>query len=329
MDSPCTLQEVLAALKSFSKDKSPGPDGWTVEFYLHFFDLVGTELLELVEDSRLHGKVSGALNSTFLTLIPKENHPITFDDYRPIALCNLCYKLISKIITNRIKPILSRSLSGEQLGFLKGRQILDAIGTAQECLHNINHKNSRALILKLDLKKSFDCIDWDFLRLILIQTGFNQTTLNWIMSCVTSANFVVLVNDEPSSFFHSGRGLRQGCPLSPLLFIMVMEGLSLLLKKIQAEGRITGIKVSRLVKILHLLFVDDVLIMTNDSQLEWREIYGLLKIFCCATGLQINWSKSTFHYANIQDQNFGSTEGHLSSYLHPPITRLQIPWLFH
>jgi hypothetical protein len=122
MDSPCTLQEVLDALKSFTKDKIPGPDGWTVEFYLHFFDLVGVDLLELVEDSRLRGKVTGALNSTFLTLIPKENNPISFGDYRPITLCNLCYKLISKIIANRIKPILSRTLSGEQLGFLKGRK---------------------------------------------------------------------------------------------------------------------------------------------------------------------------------------------------------------
>jgi hypothetical protein len=302
LDNPCTLQEILAALKSFSLDKSPGPDGWTVEFYLHFFDLVGKDLQELVEDSRLQGKITGAINSTFITLILKANHPTSFGDYRPIALCNLCYKLISKIIANRIKPILSRSLSAEQLGFLKGRQILDVVGSAQECLHNIKHKNSPALILKLDLKKSFDCIDWNFLRLILIQFGFRQNTLNWIMSCVTSATFAVLINGEPSNFFHSGRGLRQGCPLSPLLFILVMEGLSLLLKKSQAEGRITGIKVSRLVKILHLLFVDDVLIMTNASLLEWREISRLLLVFCSASGLQINWTKSTFHFANLQAQ---------------------------
>jgi hypothetical protein len=132
----------IIRIKSFSKDKSPGPDGWTVEFYLHFFDLVGPDLLELVEDSRLQGKISRALNSTFLTLIPKASHPTTFGDYRSIVLCNLCYKLISKIIANRVKPILSRLLSREQLGFLKGRQILDAIGTAQECLHNIHHKKS-------------------------------------------------------------------------------------------------------------------------------------------------------------------------------------------
>jgi hypothetical protein len=186
------------------------------------------------------------------------------------------------------------------LGFLKGRQILDAIGTAQECLHSIKNKNSKALILKLDLKKAFDCIDWDFLRLILAQTGFSQPMIKWIMGCVVSANLAILVNGEPSSFFRIGRGLRQGCPLSPLLFILVMEALSLLLKTGQAEGKLSGIKVSRTIKILHLLFADDVLIMTNGTLQEWLEIKEILHKFCSATGLLINWDKSTFHFANLQ-----------------------------
>jgi len=137
---------------------------------------VGVKLLEMVEDTRSCGKVIGFVNSTFLTLIPKVNNPSTFGDYRPIALCNLCYKLITKVITNRIKPILPQTLSGEQLGFLKGRQILDSISTAQECLHSVKKKKSKAIILNLDLMKDFDCIDWDFLRLILIQSGFKQKT---------------------------------------------------------------------------------------------------------------------------------------------------------
>jgi len=98
---------------------------------------------------------------------------------------------------------------------------------------------------------------------MLLQTGFGLSTTKWIMSCVSSVTIVVLINGETTSFFQSDRGLRQGYPISPLLFILVMEGLSLLLKKGQAEGELTDMKVSRLVKILHLLFVDDVLIMTK------------------------------------------------------------------
>ena len=130
----------MGYIKSFSKDKSPGLVNWTVDFFTLFFDVVGDDLLDLVEDSRITGKIQKSLNSTFLALIPKENSPRTFGDYKPITLCNLCYKLISKVITNRIKPILSRVLSVEQLGFLKGKQILDVVGMTHECIHNIKKK---------------------------------------------------------------------------------------------------------------------------------------------------------------------------------------------
>jgi hypothetical protein len=119
------------------------------------------------------------------------------------------------------------------------------------------------------------------------------------MSCITSANLAILVNGEASTFFRMGRGLRQGCPLSPLLFILAMEALSLLLKSTQSEGKITGLLVSRTNKILHLLFADDILILTKGTLQEWTEIKEILNIFCSATGLTINWNKSSFHFANI------------------------------
>jgi hypothetical protein len=200
-----------------------------VEFFIHFFDLVAKDLLEAVEESHTSGEVNRALNSTFIALIPKVNGPTNFGDFRPIALCNLCYKIITKIIATRLRPILSRTLSEEQFGFLKGRQIIDAIGTAQECLHSIKEKKIQALILKIDLQKAYDCLSWDYLRLVLLQCGFGLSMTNWIMGCISSATFAVLVNGEPTDFFRSGRGLRQGCPLSSLLFILVMEGLSLAL----------------------------------------------------------------------------------------------------
>jgi len=108
---PVTTEEIKKVLDLFKRDKSPGLDGWMVEFFSHFFDLVSEDLVQVVEESRKFGNIPGCLNSTFLTLIPKENNPSSFGDFRPISLCNLCYKMISKVISNRIKPYLSSQLS--------------------------------------------------------------------------------------------------------------------------------------------------------------------------------------------------------------------------
>jgi hypothetical protein len=172
---PVKLEELKEVLSLFKKEKIPRPDGRMVEFFIHFFDLVGEDLLAMVEESRSRGYIAGSLNSIFLALIPKVNKHATSRDFKPISLCNLVYKFISKIIANHIKLILSKSLSIEQLEFLEGRQIQDAIGTTHEFLHNIKKKNCKSLILKLDLQKAYDCINWDSLRMILIQVGFWQS----------------------------------------------------------------------------------------------------------------------------------------------------------
>jgi hypothetical protein len=122
------------------------------------------------------------------------------------------------------------------------------------------------------------------------------------MSCVDSTSFAILINGEATNFFKSGRGLRKGCPLSPLLFILIMEGLSLLLKESQREGKLSSINVSRTIKILHILFVDDVIIMTNVTVEEWWEINKVLKSFCLASVLTINATKSTIHQEGLLEQ---------------------------
>jgi hypothetical protein len=301
LESPCTKEELLEVIKGFKKEKSPGPDGWSVELYLHFFDLMWQDLLDVVEDARIRGRVSSQLNNTFIVLIPKSNLPRQFKDFHPISLCNLCYKIISKIIARRLRPFLSRALSEEQLGFLKGRQILDAVGVAQECIHNIKTKKLKAILLKLDLKKAFDCINWNFLHLILIQSGFGIITTNWILGCISSATLAILINGEATKAFHCERGLRQGCPLSPLLFILILEGLSILLKNSQADGHLKGIKVVGLTHILHILFVDDVLILSTANLAEWTIIHSILTTFCVVSGLEINVHKSVFLVSNAQD----------------------------
>jgi hypothetical protein len=125
-------------------------------------------------------------------------------------------------------------------------------------------------------------VDWDFLHLVLLQVGFDSQMTRWIMRCVTPPSFVFLINGEATEFFKRGRSLRQGCPFSPLLFILVMEALSLLLKKSKAENKLSGVRVSSMIDILHLSFVDDVLIMSKVDLIEWKEIYDLIILFCKA-----------------------------------------------
>jgi hypothetical protein len=187
------------------------------------------------------------------------------------------------------------------MGFLKGRCIQDVIGIAHESLHSIKNKKLKALIVKLDLKKAYDCVDWELIRLMLLKVGLGIHMTKWIISCVTSSSFVVLINGEATDFFRSGRGVRKGCPLSPLLFILVMEGLNRLLKHSLEEGLITWIRISKLTKILHLLFVDDVLILSKASLIEWRVIDSIINFFCKASGLSMNLNKSTVHFEGLTD----------------------------
>eukprot|EP00253_Pinus_taeda_P010718 PITA_10718 len=221
--APVTARELESTLKWFKKDKSPGLDGWTIEFYLAFYELLGPDLLKVVEESRTTRYLYHAINSTSIALIPKSDSPSSFDDYRPISLCNYIYNIISKIIANRLRPILSRNIAPQQFAFLEDRQIHEAIGSAQEALHSIWSKHLKSIILKIDLSKAFDRVSWLYIKMLLIHLGLPHHFITWIMACITTPTFSVLINGSASHFFHCERGLRQGCPLSPLLFLIVME----------------------------------------------------------------------------------------------------------
>lgn len=212
---PITEEELLETMKSFKKDKCPGPDGWTIEFFIHFFDLIKQDLLRMVEGSRISGSIHQITSSTHIALIPKKREAKSFQHYKPISLCNISYKIISKIIAERIKETLSKHLTKDQHAFLKGRNILDAVANTQESLFSMHTKKSEAAIFKIDLRKAYDCLDWGFIRCLLAKIGLRANMINWIMACVEKVNYVVIINGIPSPFFLATRGLRQGCPLSP------------------------------------------------------------------------------------------------------------------
>ena len=139
---------------------------------------MGTDLLRAVEQSRIEGKVINSMNSTFLTLIPKCEKPLSFFDFRPISLCNLIYKIISKIAVIHLNPFLDKAISNQQYGFLKNRLIIEPVGIGQELLHSIKTKNLQVMVAKIDLVKAFDRVNWTFLRLVLLQIGIPLEGVN-------------------------------------------------------------------------------------------------------------------------------------------------------
>jgi hypothetical protein len=254
-----------------------------------------------VEETRKNGLIHPPFNTTFLALIPKKDEPSSFEDFRPIALCNCIYKIVAKIISRRLKPILSEVISKEQFGFLNGRQIHEAIRVAQEGLHSLKSLRSKGVVIKIDLSKAFDRVSWSFIRLLLTHLGFEVPFIRWIMACISSVTFVVLINGATSPFFTSGRGLRQGCPLSPLLFLLVAEGLSRALISATNSGDFKGIKTSPDFRITHLLFVDDVLIFCSGRPRDAETLAAILQLFKDATGMNINSQKSTLSLIEIDE----------------------------
>jgi hypothetical protein len=177
-------EEFIFVLQSFQKDRSLGPNGLPVEFFLGCFDFIEEDSRRVIEESRTIGKILEVYNTTFIALIPKIDNPSSFDNFKPISLCNCIYKIILKIIARRLKVIFSRQISSEQFGLLEGREIHELVRVAQ-ALHSIKVKRLKAMVVKVDLSKTYDRARWLYLRLMLIHLGFKSQFVTWVMNCVT------------------------------------------------------------------------------------------------------------------------------------------------
>lgn len=173
------------------------------------------------------------------------------------------------------------------------------MASTQEGLFTIQKRKRNATILKIDLQKAYDCLDWGFLRCLLVKISLNNGITNWIMACVEMVNFLVIINGIPSPFFSASRGLRQGCPLSPLLFILAMNTLSLHINKAVEESRAFPLKVCRGISISHNLFVDDIILFGMLCKISWACFFVILDNFQKATGLKINSEKSAFFHNSL------------------------------
>lgn len=298
---PYQREEVLLALKEMHPSKSPGPDGLPAMFYQKFWDLVGDETCNMVLNYLNGGSMPDDLNHTYVVLIPKVRKPVDMKDLRPISLCNVSYKLISKVLENRLKRILPAIIEENQSAFVPGRLITDNILLSSEVFHFMRHSQAqkhRYMALKLDMSKAYDRIEWDYLSSIMIQMGFPTQWVDRVMLCVSSVSYSFLVNGQPTDRIIPQRGLRQGDPLSPYLFLLCAEGFGCLIRKAHEERVLHGISISRACPNLsHLFFADDSLIFARANLGNATAIKKILQTYEFLSGQQINLDKSEISFS--------------------------------
>ena len=224
-------EEIWNAISGLNSDKAPGPYGFPIAFWIFSWEFMKEEVLGFFREFHDQCRFVKNLNATFLVLIPKKQTVEDFKDLRPISLVGGLYKILTKVLANRIKRVLDKVISKSQNAFVKGRQILDAVLIANELVDSTMRRKEQGLVCKLDIEKAYDSISWEFLYQVMNRMGFGTRWLSWIKWCISTASFSVLFNGSPTGFFPSSKGLRQGNPLSPYLFVIGMEALSCLINR--------------------------------------------------------------------------------------------------
>jgi hypothetical protein len=291
-----TAAEISYAAHQLKSNPAPGHDGLNAKFYQTYWDIIGGGVTQTALDVLNNGGNPETLNNTHICLIPKHNNPITPVDYRPIALCNVILKIITKTIANRIKNILPDVISPHQSAFLPGRLITDNTLLAFEIFHHIrNNKNKKKGLvgIKLDMAKAYDRLEWIFINNTLLSMGFPSNLVKTIMNCVTTVSFSILINGQPSPYFKPHRGIRQGDPLSPYLFILCADVFSGLITKAQNQSLIHGISiVQNAPKVSHLFFADDSIIFCQAKKEEAAHLKNVFEEYQRISGQLINMAKS-------------------------------------
>nr|GEU84065.1 putative RNA-directed DNA polymerase, eukaryota, reverse transcriptase zinc-binding domain protein [Tanacetum cinerariifolium] len=292
LEIPISKEEIRNAVWGCGENKSLGPDGFTFEFFRKYWHIMGTEFCLAVEWFFNHDSFSVGCNSSFIALILKSLDPKLVSDFCPISLIGSVYKVITKILQNRLSFVISDQISDVQSAFLPNRQILDGPFILNDLLARCKFKKQSAMVLKVDFAKAYDSIRWDYLEDVLHSFGFGVKWRSWVKGCLSSSMASILVNGSPTSEFQFHRGLKQGDPLAPYLFILIMESLHLSFSRVIDAGFFNGVKIDASTMISHLFYADDAVFIGDRSQSN-------IRVFEAANSLGCSVMKMPFKYLGI------------------------------
>jgi len=259
--------------------------------------------MRFVTEFHRNGRLSKGINSTFISLIPKIDNPQRLNDFRPIALVGCLYKILAKVLANRLRQVMGTVISETQSAFVKDRQILDGILVANEVVDEARKLKKELLLFKVDFEKAYDSVDWGYLDDVMGKMAFPTLWRKWMRECVSTATASVLVNGSPTKEFVMKRGLRQGDPLSPFLFLLAAEGLNVLMTSVVNSNLFTGYSIGAHTPTVlsHLQFADDTLLLGVKSWANVRALRAILVLFENLSGLKVNYHKSMLVGINIAD----------------------------
>ena len=274
-DGQLSMAEVLVALKGMSKGKAPGSDSLPPEFYLALWDVIGEDLVEMLNSSLTTGSLPLSLRTALISLIYKKGDRADHRKWRPISLLNADYKICARTLAGRLLSVLHYVIAPDQTCGVRGRFIGENVALLRDVVDFANEADLPVAILPLDQEKAFDRVDWAFLFRTLHLLGFGPSFISWIRLLYTEVRSAVLVNGYTSDFFKPTRGVRQGCPLSPLLYVITMEVLA---ANIRAHPHIRGLSLPRNPHPLPVLslYADDtsVIVSSDLGILSVFEVYG-------------------------------------------------------
>lgn len=296
-----TDSEIKLAAFQMGGLKAPGPDGFTGNFYQSSWSIVGADVCRFVRNFFENDVDLQNLNCTNLVFIPKVEGATSVNQFRPISLCNFSYKIISKVIVNRMKGLLLRFISENQRAFVPGRLIQDNIFIAHEAYHHLRTKKkgkNYEMAVKVDMNKAYDRLEWTFIEKVLLKLGFCTEWVSKIMKCVSSVRYNILLSGKKVGDVIPKRGLRQGDPLSPYLFIMASDVLSNMVTAFCDVNGLEGIRLARNCPILsHCFFADDALFFLKANMQNCRVFKNMIDWYCNASGQIVNLDKSCIFFS--------------------------------
>ncbi|PNY11621.1 cysteine-rich receptor-like protein kinase, partial [Trifolium pratense] len=297
---PFSEEEVREVIWSCDGNKSPGPDGFNFNFLKACWSILKFDVMEFLNEFHQNAVLPKAITASFLALIPKKDHPQQLSDYRPICLIGMLYKILSKLLAARLKNVMGKLISTCQSAFIPGRQILDGVLVLNEVIDLAKRRKDCCLLFKVDFERAYDTISWNYLESMMLKMGFAERWMKWIRACIFNSSMSVLINGSPTEDFTVGKGLRQGDPLSPFLFLIAAEGLTGMVNKAVEIGKFVGYKVNDSIRFQILQFADDTILLGECSWDNVRTMKSILRGFELVSGLKVNFVKSKLYGINVE-----------------------------